>query len=289
MRSEQLSGAASTAYAGYCARPPATSPADAPATHSFVADPMGDAPPERRIVIVGAATGIGAAGARRLSAAGWRIALVDAASDRLCELAESIDAFWTVVDAAQPAELTAALQASVTALGGLDAAWSNVGAQAQGSLLETRVEDLDRCYALNVRSHFVCAQVMFPALRAAGGGSFIITASNAGLRANDSMLAYATTTAAGIALARNLARDHAIDRIRVNALCPGFVDTVLPAPPWQTSGGREAFLSGIAETVPFGRMSTPEEVAEHVVFLLSGAAELLTGQVLAVDGGELIS
>jgi NAD(P)-dependent dehydrogenase (short-subunit alcohol dehydrogenase family) len=249
---------------------------------------MDDASPERRIVIVGAASGIGAAGARRLSEAGWRVALVDIAGDLLCEVAESIDAFWTVVDAARPAELAAALQASITALGGLDAAWSNVGAQVRGSVLETRVEDLDRCYALNVRSHFVCAQAVFPALREAGGGSFIITASNAGLRTNSSMLAYATTEAAGIALARNLARDHAIDRIRVNALCPGFVDTPFTAPLWQTFGGRDAFLSGIAQTVPFGRMSRPEEVAEQVLFLLSDAAELMTGQVLAVDGGELI-
>lgn len=243
----------------------------------------------RRIVIVGAATGIGAAGARALTHAGWRVALVDIAAEPLRELAGALDTPWVLADAASPAELSVALGQSVAALGGLEAAWSNVGFQVNGTVLETRVEDFDRCYALNVRSHFVCAQTLVPVLRSAGGGSLLITASNAGLQTESSMLAYATTKAAAVALTRNLARDHAVDGIRVNALCPGFVDTPFNAPVWETFGGRDAFVARISETIPLGRMGTPEEVAEQALFVLSDAAALMTGQVLAVDGGELIS
>jgi len=156
-------------------------------------------------------------------------------------------------------------------------------------VLDTPVEAFDRSYALNVRSHFVCAQVAVPHLRSAGGGSLLVTASNAGLQTEGRMLAYATTKAAAVALVRNLARDHAPDRIRVNALCPGFIDTPFNAPVWDTFGGREAFVSGIGETIPLGRMGTPEEVARQALFLLSDAVALMTGQVLAADGGELIS
>ena len=103
------------------------------------------------------------------------------------------------------------------------------------------------------------------------------------------MVAYATTKAAAVALARNLARDAAPLGIRVNALCPGFVDTPFNEPIWKNFGGRAAFVDQIGETIPLGRMATPDEVAEQAQFLLSDTAALMTGQALAVDGGELIA
>jgi NAD(P)-dependent dehydrogenase (short-subunit alcohol dehydrogenase family) len=242
-----------------------------------------------RIVIVGAATGIGAAGARRLAQEGWRVGLVDVAEAPLREMGDALGAPIAVADASAPASLSAGIELVMDELGGLEAAWSNVGFQVNGTVEETPLEALDRCWALNVRSHAVCARLAIPALRAAGGGSLLVTASNAGLQTERSMLAYATTKAAAIALVRNLARDHAPDRIRVNALCPGFVDTPFNAPVWETFGGRDGFLARVGETIPLGRMATAEEVAAQASFLLSDAAALMTGQALAVDGGELIA
>jgi NAD(P)-dependent dehydrogenase (short-subunit alcohol dehydrogenase family) len=243
-----------------------------------------------RIVIVGAATGIGAAGARALHRAGWRVALVDIAEDAMRAVAAEVGAPCAVADAGSPGALSAAIAEMAGELGGgLDAAWSNVGFQTNGSAVETSVEAFDRSYALNLRSHFVCAQTVVPLLRAAGGGSILITASNAGLQTEGSMLAYASTKAAAIALVRNLARDHAADGIRVNALCPGYVDTPFNEPIWETFGGRDAFVEQLSDTIPLGRMLTADDVAEQAVFLLSDAAALMTGQVLAVDGGELIA
>ncbi len=105
-------------------------------------------------------------------------------------------------------------------MGGLGAAWSNVGVQTAGTVLEASVADLDLCYAANVRSHFVVAQRALPALRATGGGPFLITASNSGLMSDSQLVTYSATKAAAVALARLLARDHAAEGIRVNALCP---------------------------------------------------------------------
>jgi NAD(P)-dependent dehydrogenase (short-subunit alcohol dehydrogenase family) len=241
------------------------------------------------MLILGAATGIGAAGARAFSAAGWQLALLDIAGQPLHALAATLGASAIEADASDPVRLAQALERAIAQLGGLDAAWSNVGFQVNGTVLESTVAEFDRCWALNVRSHVVCAQTVLPHLRTAGGGSLLITASNAGLQTESAMGAYATTKAAAIALTRNLARDAAGDRIRVNALCPGFVDTPFNAPVWENYGGRDRFVDSIAQTIPLGRMATPDEVAQQALFLLSDAAALMTGQVLAVDGGELIS
>src|SRR6204780_5683316 len=122
----------------------------------------------RRLLVVGCATGIGAASVQLLAREGWQLALLDIAAEPLHALAEEIGARAAIeVDATDPDALAVAVDQGIGVLGGLDAAWSNVGVQPAGTGLEGSVADLDLCYAANVRSHFVVAQRALPALRAA--------------------------------------------------------------------------------------------------------------------------
>lgn len=217
-----------------------------------------------------------------------RLALGDLNEPALEELAEGVDARATVLDAANPEAVRAFVDDAAAALGGLDAAWSNVGVQIAGTAETATVEELDRSWAINVRAHAVVCGAAVPHLRAAGGGAILVTASNSALLSEAGMLPYAVTKAAAVALTRQVARDVAGDGIRVNALCPGWVDTPFNEPAWRAYGGRERFLQSVPKLVPLGRISTPEEIARLACFLLSEDSAYVTGHAFVADGGELL-
>ncbi len=160
--------------------------------------------------------------------------------------------------------------------------------QIAGNAEEVSVEDLDRSWAINVRAHAILCAAAIPHLRAAGGGAILVTASNSALLSEPKLLPYATTKAAALALARQVARDYASEGIRVNALCPGWVDTPFNEPAWANFGGREPFLEAMPGLVPLGRISTPEEIARLACFLLSSDTAFVTGHAFVADGGELL-
>jgi NAD(P)-dependent dehydrogenase (short-subunit alcohol dehydrogenase family) len=177
---------------------------------------------------------------------------------------------------------------AATKLGGLDSAWSNLGVQIAATAETVTVEELDRSWAINVRAHAVLCGAAVRYLRDAGGGSILITASNAALLSEAGMLPYTVTKAAAVALARQVARDFAPAGIRVNALCPGWVDTPFNEPAWRAYGGREGFLEAVPDLVPLRRISSPGEIARLAAFLLSDDAAYVTGHAFVADGGELL-
>jgi NAD(P)-dependent dehydrogenase (short-subunit alcohol dehydrogenase family) len=242
----------------------------------------------RRALILGCASGIGAAGARILAARGWRLALLDLAAEGVRAVAEETGGTAYVVDASDPAALADTLSAALSDLGRVDAVWSNVGMQTAGSVEAASVEDLDRCYALNVRAHFVVAQHAVPALRDAGGGPLLLTASNAGLFPDRDLVAYSATKAATVAMAKLMAVDHAAAGVRVNVLCPGWVDTPFNTPAWETYGGRAEFIAKVPDLVPIGRIAEAPEVAAIACRLLSDEFAYMTGHALVLDGGEML-
>ena len=119
-----------------------------------------------------------------------------------------------------------------------------------------------------------------------GGGAICITASNSALLSEPQLAPYAVTKAAALALARQVARDYSSEGIRVNALCPGWIDTPFNTPSWENFGGRERFLEEVPRLVPLGRIGTAEEAGRLACFLLSDDASYMTGHALVADGGE---
>ena len=246
-----------------------------------------------RILILGCATGIGNAGAHVLAARGDALALGDIAFDGVQALAAKLreggaHASAHAVDAADPEAVRRFVDAAAADLGGLDGAWSNVGVQVNGSVEDATPADFDRSWALNVRAHAMLAGAAIPHLRAAGGGALLITASNSALLSEPRMAPYATTKAAALALAKQIARDYSREGIRCNALCPGWVDTPFNTPAWSNFGGREKFLEAMPGLVPLGRIGTPDEVARLAAFLLSDDSAYMTGHALVADGGETL-
>lgn len=247
----------------------------------------------RRTLVLGCATGIGNAGARALAERGDRLALGDLNAAGVEALAAELraggaDAHAFELDATDAGAVRAFADGAAAALGGLDAAWSNVGIQIAGSAEDVTVEDLDRSWAVNVRAHAVLCGAAIPHLRASGGGAILLTASNSAFLHEPRLLPYAVTKAAALALAKQVARDYAAERIRVNALCPGWVDTPFNEPAWANFGGRERFLEAMPGLVPLGRISTPPEIAKLAAFLLSDDAAYVTGHAFVADGGELL-
>jgi NAD(P)-dependent dehydrogenase (short-subunit alcohol dehydrogenase family) len=239
-----------------------------------------------RTLVLGCATGIGNAGARLLAERGDRLALGDIDRPGVRALAADLRATALHVDAADPAALREFVEAGAEALGGLDYVWSNVGIQIGGSVEQASAEDFDRSFAINVRAHaFVCGAAV-PHLRASGGGAICITASNSALLSEPQLAPYAVTKAAAVALARQVARDYSGEGIRVNALCPGWIDTPFNTPAWENFGGRERFLAEVPRLVPLGRIGSPEEAGRLACFLLSDEAAFMTGHALVADGGE---
>lgn len=241
-----------------------------------------------RVALLGSATGIGAAGARVLREKGDELVLGDVNAQALEELARELDATAVVLDASDPEAVRGFVDEAATELGGLDSAWSNLGVQIAATAETVTVEELDRSWAINVRAHAVLCGAAVRHLRDAGGGSILITASNAALLSEAGMLPYAVTKAAAVALARQVARDFAPVGIRVNALCPGWVDTPFNEPAWRAYGGREGFLEAVPDLVPLRRISTPDEIARLATFLLSDDAAYVTGHAFVADGGELL-
>jgi NAD(P)-dependent dehydrogenase (short-subunit alcohol dehydrogenase family) len=233
--------------------------------------------------VTGGASGIGRAAAWAFANEGARVAVLD--------LSPSPDehALAMVGDVADEADVARAFAAADETLGGLDAVLHVAGIGMEGLLEEIEPADFDRAVAVNLRGSYLVARAALPRLRRAGGGSITLMGSNAGLVARHFDPVYCATKAAVVMLARSLALAHARDRIRVNVLCPGPVDTPTlwrDVPP----GGEREATTVMLEPVPLGRalgrVASAEEVAAAALWLASGDASYITGAALPVDGGK---
>lgn len=248
----------------------------------------------RVAIVTGAGSGIGLAGARAMAREGARVVLADLSSERgeaaaAALRAEGLDAEARATDVSDDAALARLVEGTIAAHGRLDILHSHAGIQVEGTLEGVAPDGMDASWRLNVRAHFVAARLAMPQMRAQGSGSIIVTSSNSGVFYDHEMVAYTTTKHAVIAMVRQVAVDYGRHGVRINALCPGWVDTPFNDPFIRQMGGRAAIESYIRDKIPLGRWATPDEIAEAILFLASDRSSFMTGHALVLDGGESIA
>ncbi len=243
----------------------------------------------KRVLMTGGAANIGRATAILLARHGARVVIGDldaAGAAQTVALVESEggQASSVETDVTDEHAVRALVAHAVDEMGGLDVAFLNAGLQRSGPVDEFPVDEWDALFAVNPRHCFLGAKHVTPHLRE-GGGSIVLMASLAGLRGGPGMTAYSASKGAIVGFAKALAAELAPHSIRVNTICPGWIDTPFNQPAIDFMGGRASQESVVEQIVPLARQGTPQEIAAGVLFLASDASSYMTGQNLVIDGG----
>lgn len=241
-------------------------------------------------LVTGAGSGIGAAIAETFARVGAHVFVADRDAvggqgtvDRI--LAAGGKAEFIELDVADSRRCEAVAEAVLAKAGRLDVLVNNAGVGHVGTMANTTADDLDRLHAVNTRGTFNVIKAFFPSMLARKSGAIVNIASIGGLIGVRDRLAYTITKHAIVGLTRAMALDHARDGIRINAICPGRVET-----PWVTARLKEypdpkAAYEEMSATQPMGRMGKPEEIAAAALYLASDEAAFVTGSTLTPDGG----
>jgi dihydroanticapsin dehydrogenase len=239
----------------------------------------------KRILVIGAATGIGRAAAAAAQAEGASVVIADRAEDIGRQTARELGCQFVACDVSSEESMALLFADAVSHLGGLDGLVNNAGLQKAGPLQSSSAADWDALMAVNARGVYLATRFAIPHMRAAGGGSIVNTASLAAKRGGPGITAYAASKGAVMAFTTAAALELAPDNIRVNSICPGFIDTPFNNPAIDFMGGREAQALLVKAMVPLGRQATPEEIAPLYTFLLSDESAYVTAQAYSIDGG----
>ena len=246
--------------------------------------------PGKRVLISGGSSGIGEAAARRFLAEGARVHLsglrpdeVRAAVGRLRPLG---DVAGTCLDVAGEEDVRRHIEDARTALGGIDVLINNAGTAWREPFLQITTEHWDRMLAINLRGMFLVAQGVAKVLVEQGSGGAIVNMSSINGMAGEAEYAHYNTSKAGVLLlTRTMAVELGAHGIRVNALCPGYIETPLNT---QIAGGLAGDFGAVyaRDKIPLERIGRPDEVAAAYAFLASDDASFITGTEIVVDGGQ---
>jgi NAD(P)-dependent dehydrogenase (short-subunit alcohol dehydrogenase family) len=246
----------------------------------------------KRAIVTGGASGIGRATAGLLAAEGASVGVVDVDGPGAAAVAEAIRARGSNAVAiessvALAADCRRAVEETRAAFGGVDILVNCAGIVRRADVVELDEYDWDLVMAVNVKSIFLMAKYVVPEMERAGGGAIVNLGSGWGLKGGPRAVSYCASKGAVVNMTRAMAIDHGKSGIRVNCVCPGDTDTQMLRIEARQLGVDEAeFLASSADR-PLGRLGTPLDIANSILYLVSDAAAWVTGAALVVDGGGI--
>jgi len=245
---------------------------------------------EKVAIVTGAAKGIGRGIATVFFQEGAKLVIADWDEEAGKKTADEIrrsggHAFFVKCDVSNEEQVKAMIRETVTKYGRINVLVNNAGIGVYKTVLDTTSEEWDRCLAVNLKGVFLCSKYAIPHIKAAGGGAIVNIASVHSYQNVGGTAPYAASKAGVVALTRVMAIDYGRDKIRVNAVCPGWIDTPLIRSIFAGRPDPEKARREVERSQILGRLGTPEEVGEAAAFLASDEASYITGASLMVDNG----
>lgn len=240
-------------------------------------------------IITGAGTGIGRAIARAFIREGARVALVGRRKEPLESLLQEAGESALVLagDVSRQTDIDRILAEAVARFGGVNVLINNAGILHIGTAEQITEAQWDETFAINVRGLWLLSRAVLPGMRKAGGGSIVNVASVLGVNGARNRACYAASKGAVVLLTKCMAIDHGADNIRVNAICPSFVETDLTAEVIRKAPDPAAVRRERIGVHPIGRLGQPEDIAGLAIYLASDESAWVTGATMPVDGGYL--